>query len=96
MKRYRIFSNYSSYGQPGKKSYDVEEHPRGEYVRYEDIKDLAKHIRRLQALVEKQAKDCGLWYQPRTASEDYIQRALRSIHGAIENEDMSWLRKVTA
>jgi hypothetical protein len=42
IKRYQIFSNFGAYRTPDQKSYDVEEHPRGEFVRYEDHKQALK------------------------------------------------------
>lgn len=45
---------------------------------------------RLTDLVDKQAKDEGLWFVPVYASEDYLQRALRELHAAIEGEELIW------
>ena len=38
----------------------------------------------LKALVAEQAEDPGLWMIQPTASEAYLQAALRQIHAAIE------------
>lgn len=38
----------------------------------------------LQALVDRQAEDPGLWFEAQRASEAYLQRALRELHAAIE------------
>ena len=40
----------------------------------------------LQALVDEQAEDAGLWCHAETATEKYIQAALRRLHAAIEAE----------
>lgn len=71
---------------------DMRQDPNGEYVRYKDIDGMIEHLQQLQDLVNKQAEDIGLWCQPQTIVEDYIQQALRELHGAIEREDMSWLK----
>ena len=38
----------------------------------------------LMKLVDKQANDAGLWFVQATASEAYLQQALRKLHAAIE------------
>lgn len=38
----------------------------------------------IQALVDKQAEDYGLWFNAKTAPEEYLQRALRELHKTIE------------
>lgn len=35
-------------------------------------------------IVEEQANDFGLWFQPQYITEDYLQKALRRLHAAIE------------
>jgi len=35
-------------------------------------------------VVEEQALDEGLWFIAHTASEGYLQRALRRLHAAVE------------
>lgn len=39
---------------------------------------------KLQALVDEQAKDDGLWFEALTAPEAYLQQELRRLHKAIE------------
>ena len=39
---------------------------------------------KLQKLVDEQAEDEGLWFVYETITEDYLQRALRKLHAAIE------------
>jgi hypothetical protein len=41
----------------------------------------------LQEIVDEQAEDAGLWFIARTASEDYLQRALRELHKVIEDRE---------
>lgn len=43
----------------------------------------------LLALVEKQACDSRLWCRPGTIVEDTLQRALRTLHEAIEGKTSS-------
>ena len=38
----------------------------------------------LRILVNRQAEDEGLWFITKTASEAYLQHALRTLHDAIE------------
>lgn len=40
--------------------------------------------RHVEGLVADQANDPGLWFVPQTASEAYLQQALRRLHAAIE------------
>ena len=37
-------------------------------------------------LVDRQARDWGLWFVPETAAEAYLQQALRELHRAVEQE----------
>ena len=37
-------------------------------------------------VVSEQAKDEGLWFVPETITENYLQRALRRLHAAIEGK----------
>jgi hypothetical protein len=46
----------------------------------------AAHPAAIQAVVNEQAEDAGLWFQARTAPEGYLQAALRRLHRAIEGE----------
>ena len=38
-------------------------------------------------LVKDQAQDEGLWFNAETASEAYLQQALRALHDAVEREE---------
>ena len=38
------------------------------------------------AIVEEQANDATLWFPPEHATEDILQRALRRLHAALEND----------
>jgi len=40
----------------------------------------------IKAVVDEQANDEGLWVVPETITEDYLQRALRRLHEAIEGK----------
>jgi len=40
-------------------------------------------------VVHKQAEDRGLWFIPETITEDYLQRALRKLHAAVEGDAAS-------
>ena len=39
----------------------------------------------IQELIDKQAKDEGLWFQAKTAPEAYLQQELRKLHALIED-----------
>lgn len=41
------------------------------------------------ALIDKQAKDKGLWFQPEYITEDCLQKALRKLHKVAE-ESLEW------
>lgn len=41
---------------------------------------------RLQAIVDEQAGDEGVWFEAATAPEAYLQQELRRLHAAIETE----------
>lgn len=41
------------------------------------------------ALVNAQAEDHGLWFAAQTASEAYLQQALRKLHAAVEDFEKS-------
>ena len=41
----------------------------------------------IQRLVNKQAEDEGLWFEAKTAPEEYLQQELRRLHYAIENSN---------
>ena len=40
----------------------------------------------LMEIVNEQAEDYGLWFQPKYITEDKLQRALRRLHVAIEGK----------
>lgn len=40
---------------------------------------------RALALVHEQAEDEGLWFEAQTATEAYLQAALRELHAAVES-----------
>ena len=42
----------------------------------------------LKKIVDEQAEDEGLWFDPVYVTEDYLQKALRRLHAAIEGEDL--------
>ena len=46
--------------------------------------DTSEPIRAL-ALVHEQAEDEGLWFEAQTATEAYLQAALRELHAAVES-----------
>ena len=48
--------------------------------------ELNAKIAALQNLVNAQAEDEGLWFQAPTASEAYLQQALRELHALIEGD----------
>lgn len=39
---------------------------------------------KLKELVNRQAEDDALWFQAQTATEAYLQQALRALHAAVE------------
>ena len=45
------------------------------------------NISELKELVNNQAEDEGLWFIAKTATESYLQQALRDLHYAIESLD---------
>jgi len=48
--------------------------------------DEALIIENPRAVASVQAEDPGLWFHVETATEAYLQRALRRLHAAIEGE----------
>ena len=50
--------------------------------------DLEEDVERLQALIEAQAHDHGLWFVAQTAAEAYLQQELRVLHQAVEAIDV--------
>jgi hypothetical protein len=54
-------------------------------VRYEkEIERLQAAFNNIQVIVDAQAEDDGLWFDPVTAPEGYLQQALRALTAAIE------------
>lgn len=51
----------------------------------EDPKD---KLDKIKAVVDEQAEDESLWAKPVYISENYIQRALRRLHAAIEGDEV--------
>jgi len=47
----------------------------------------SERLKRILAVVERQANDAGLWCQPGTIGEAYVQYALRHLHAAIEGDE---------
>lgn len=43
-----------------------------------------KQLMIARQLTAAQAEDYGLWFEPQTASEDYLQQALRALTRAVE------------
>lgn len=50
-------------------------------------------VRDLQAIVDAQAEDEGLWSIAETAPEAYLQRQLRTLHAAVEQFTQAHLPK---
>lgn len=46
----------------------------------------ARQLHAVQALVNCQAEDDGLWFMAHTAAEGYLQQELRKLHAAIEGK----------
>ena len=44
-------------------------------------------LARIMQIVDEQANDEALWFTTSTAPEEYVQKALRRLHAAIEAED---------
>jgi hypothetical protein len=47
--------------------------------------DLDSKLYILKEIVNKQAKDCNLWFIAKRVTEEMLQRALRELHALIEN-----------
>lgn len=48
----------------------------------------------IKRAVSAQANDEGLWFVATTATEDYLQAALRDLHKVIEDKDYHALRRI--
>ena len=46
-------------------------------------------------IVELQAEDYGLWFTPVYCTEDYLQKALRELHAAIEQDNRERIKNET-
>lgn len=47
---------------------------------------LIEHVEQIQILVDQQAEDEGLWFEPKYVSEAYLQSHLRKLHEVIEGK----------
>lgn len=47
---------------------------------------LLQRLKKIQARVDEQADDEGLWFRAQTAPEAYLQQALRELHRLIEGD----------
>lgn len=50
------------------------------------IDELEAKLTQIQATVNEQAEDEGLWFNPKYVTEDYLQQALQRLHKGIEDE----------
>ncbi len=50
------------------------------------IDEILKWLKSVDKLVNAQAEDYGLWFNAQTATEAYLQQALRELHKVIEGE----------
>lgn len=48
------------------------------------VQGLRERLDKIQALVNQQAEDEGLWFDAQTAPEAYLQLALRKLHAIID------------
>ncbi len=48
---------------------------------------MSEHLDLIVHVVDEQADDDGLWFEAVTASEAYLQEALRRLHSVIEDVD---------
>ena len=53
------------------------------------LSGLRDQIRDLWRLVDRQAKDEGLWFRATTATEAYMQQELRKLHHCINAVDLN-------
>jgi gentisate 1,2-dioxygenase len=51
-------------------------------IAYQEIQD---KLKRIQAFVNQQAEEEGLWFEAETAPEAYLQEALRELYRVIED-----------
>jgi len=50
------------------------------------VKQLEDRIDKIQAKVDEQANDEGLWFNHKYITEDYLQCALRELHAVVEGK----------
>ncbi len=50
------------------------------------IQQLESKLSKIQAKVDEQANDEGLWFEHKYITEDYLQRALRELHKTVEKK----------
>lgn len=53
------------------------------------IADLESRLSAIQAVVDEQAEDDGLWFHAQYITEDHLQRELRRLHRVIERAALS-------
>lgn len=53
-----------------------------------------KALEELQAFVDKQAEDEGLWFIAETIAEDYVMRGLRELHTQVEKSLTEVLKSI--
>jgi hypothetical protein len=53
---------------------------------WELLNELADRLDAVQAIVNDQAEDDGLWFEAVTAPEAYLQQELRRLHAVIEGD----------
>lgn len=54
--------------------------------RIEHHAKLESQLADIRKFVNEQADEKGLWFVPQTVTEDYLQRALRSLHEVVEGK----------
>lgn len=52
-----------------------------------EVTALRARVAAIQAVVDEQAEDDGLWFRAQYATEAYLQRALRHLHAVVEGHD---------
>ena len=50
------------------------------------VRRLEDRIDKIQAKVDEQAEDEGLWFNHKYITEDYLQRAIRELHKVVEEK----------
>ncbi len=58
-----------------------------------EIERLKGYSKRIQALVDQQALNEGLWFHAETAPEAYLQQELRKLHALIEDPNQGGDKK---